>query len=88
MNVPFAAKGTAREMRGYNLISVVRKESSYQQLADLKGKRVAHTAPTSNSGHLAPLVLYPPEGLRPNIDYQPLMSGGHDTAGRGTVSAA
>jgi phosphonate transport system substrate-binding protein len=84
--VPFAAKGTAREMRGYNLISVVRKESSYQQLADLKGKRVAHTAPASNSGHLAPLVLYPPEGLKPNIDYQPLMSGGHDKSVLGVAS--
>jgi phosphonate transport system substrate-binding protein len=84
--VPFAAKGTAREMRGYNLISVVRKESSFQQLADLKGKRVAHTAPASNSGNLAPLVLYPPEGLRPNIDYQPLMSGGHDKSVLGVAS--
>jgi phosphonate transport system substrate-binding protein len=84
--VPFAAKGTAQEMRGYNLISLVRKESSYQQLADLKGKRVAHTAPASNSGHLAPLVLYPLEGLKPNIDYQPLMSGGHDKSVLGVAS--
>ena len=84
--VPFAAKGTDREMRGYNLIAIVKKESPYQQLADLKGKRVAHTAPASNSGNLAPLVLYPPEGLRPNIDYQPLMSGGHDKSVMGVAS--
>ena len=57
-------------MRGYNLIAVVRKETTYQRLADLKGKRVAHTAPTLNSVHLAPFVLYPPEGLKPNSDYQ------------------
>jgi phosphonate transport system substrate-binding protein len=84
--VPFAAKGTAGAIRGYNLISVVRKESSYQQLADLKGKRVAHTSPASNSGHLAPLALYPLEGLKPNIDYQPLMSGGHDKSVLGVAS--
>jgi len=84
--VPFAAKGVVGAMRGYNLISVVRQESSYQQLADLKGKRVAHTAPASNSGHLAPLVLYPPEGLKPNSDYQPLMSGGHDKSLLGVAS--
>jgi phosphonate transport system substrate-binding protein len=47
-------------------------------LADLKGKKVAHTAPSSNSGNLAPQVLFPEEGLKPGQDYQPLFSGGHD----------
>jgi len=84
--VPFAAKGTAEQMRGYHLISVVKKESPYQELADLKGKRVAHTAPASKSGHLAPLVFYPPEGLKPNDDYKPLMSGGHDKSVLGVAS--
>ena len=42
-----------------------REEASpYQKLADLKGKKVAHTSPSSNSGHLAPQVLFPPEGPR------------------------
>jgi phosphonate transport system substrate-binding protein len=54
----------------------------------LKGKRVAHTSPSSNSGHLAPLVLYPPEGLKPNEDYEPMMSGGHDKSALGVVSGA
>ena len=84
--VPFAAKGTADQLRGYNLISIVKSESSYHKLADLKGKRVAHTAPTSNSGHLAPLVLYPAEGLKPDSDYKPLMSGGHDKSILGVAS--
>ena len=84
--VPFAAKGAGGQMRGYYLISVVKKESSYKKLADLKGKRVAHTTPTSNSGHLAPLVLYPPEGLKPNSDYKPLMSGAHDKSILGVAS--
>src|SRR5215510_11582040 len=66
--VPFAAKGTEQGPQGYHLISLVKANSPYQKLADLKGKRVAHTAPSSNSGHLAPLVLYPPEGLKPNED--------------------
>ena len=84
--IPFAAKGTAENVRGYHLISVVKKDSPYQKLADLKGKRVAHTAPSSNSGHLAPLVLYPLEGLKPNDDYKPLMSGGHDKSVLGVLS--
>ena len=84
--VPFAAKGTEKGPHGYYLISIVRKDIPYRKLADLKGKRVAHTSPSSNSGHLAPLVLYPPEGLTPNEDYKPLMSGGHDKSALGVVS--
>jgi len=84
--VPFATKGTDKGVQGYHLLSIVKANSPYQKLADLKGKRVAHTAPSSNSGHLAPLVLYPPEGLRPNEDYKPLMSGGHDKSALGVVS--
>ena len=60
--VPFAAKGTEKGPQGYHLLSIVKKDSPYQKLADLKGKRVAHTSPSSNSGHLAPLVLYPAGG--------------------------
>src|SRR2546423_3419132 len=46
--VPFAAKGTGQTPHGYHPISLVKKDSPYQKLADLKGKRVAHTAPSSN----------------------------------------
>jgi phosphonate transport system substrate-binding protein len=84
--VPFAAKGTEKGPQGYHLLSIVKKDSLYQKVSDLKGKRVAHTSPSSNSGHLAPLVLYPPEGLKPNEDYKPLMSGGHDKSALGVAS--
>jgi phosphonate transport system substrate-binding protein len=84
--VPFAAKGTAQSVRGYHLIALVKKDSPYQKLSDLKGKRVAHTSPSSNSGNLAPLVLYPLEGLKPNDDYKPVMSGGHDKSVLGVAS--
>ena len=76
--VPFAGKGRDNAVRGYNLLAIVKATSSYQKLEDLKGKRVAHTAPSSNSGNLAPRVLFPPLGLKPDDDYKPLMSGGHD----------
>lgn len=84
--VPFAAKGTEKGPHGYHLLSIVKASSPYQKLSDLKGKRVAHTAPSSNSGHLAPLVLYPQEGLKPNEDYKPVMSGGHDKSALGVAS--
>lgn len=84
--VPFAAKGTAKGPQGYHLLSIVKKNSPYHKLSDLKGKRVAHTSPSSNSGNLAPLVFYPPEGLKPNEDYEPLMSGGHDKSALGVAA--
>jgi phosphonate transport system substrate-binding protein len=84
--IPFAAKGTEKGPQGYNLLAVVKKSSPYQKLADLKGKRIAHTSPSSNSGNLAPRVLFPPEGLKPDEDYKPLMSGGHDKSALGVQS--
>lgn len=84
--VPFAAKGLGDEVRGYNLIAVVKASSPYQKLADLKDKKVAHTSPSSNSGNLAPRVLFPDLGLKPDADYKPLMSGGHDKSLLGVIS--
>jgi phosphonate transport system substrate-binding protein len=84
--VPFAAKGTEKGPHGYHLLAIVKKDSPYQKLADLKGKRVAHTSPASNSGNLAPRVLFPEHGLKPDEDYKPLMSGGHDKSALGVAS--
>lgn len=76
--VPFAAKAVEDRMRAYRLVALVRADSPFQSLSDLKGKRVAHATPMSNSGNLAPRALFPREGLVPDIDYNPIMSGGHD----------
>jgi phosphonate transport system substrate-binding protein len=83
--VPFAVKGNEKSLQGYHLIAIVKASSPYQKLSDLKGKRVAHTSPSSNSGNLAPRVLFPPEGLKPDEDYRPLMSGGHDKSTLGVA---
>jgi phosphonate transport system substrate-binding protein len=84
--VPFAVKGTEKEFQGYNLIVIVKASSPYQKLADLKGKKVAHTSPSSNSGHLAPLALFPAQGLAPDKDYKPIFSGKHDQSVMGVNS--
>jgi phosphonate transport system substrate-binding protein len=76
--VPFAAGGSEAGPRGYKLVALVKASSDYKAMGDLKGKKVAHTSPSSNSGNLAPRVLFPPLGLTPDTDYKPLMSGGHD----------
>ncbi|GIK87663.1 MAG: phosphonate ABC transporter substrate-binding protein [Betaproteobacteria bacterium] len=84
--VPFAVKGYEKDFQGYNLIVVVKASSPFQKLADLKGKKVAHTSPSSNSGHLAPLALFPKEGLVPDKDYKILFSGKHDQSVMGVNS--
>jgi len=84
--VPFAVKGYEKEFQGYNLIVIVKKDSAYQKLTDLKGKRLAHTAPSSNSGHMAPLALFPAEGLTPDKDYKIVFSGKHDQSVMGVNS--
>jgi phosphonate transport system substrate-binding protein len=84
--VPFAVKGTEKEFQGYNLIFVVKKSSPYMKISDLKGKKVAHTSPSSNSGHMAPLALFPAEGLMPDKDYKILFSGKHDQSVMGVLS--
>ena len=84
--VPFAVKGYEKEFQGYNLIVIVRKDTPFQKLADLKGRKVAHTSPSSNSGHMAPMALFPREGLNPGKDYNILFSGKHDQSVLGVRS--
>ena len=84
--VPFAIRADDQGAHGFNLIVLVRKDSPYQKLADLKGKKVAHTSPSSTSGNSAPRVLFPKEGLTPEKDYQVLFSGKHDQSIMGVLS--
>ncbi|MHC5224763.1 phosphate/phosphite/phosphonate ABC transporter substrate-binding protein [Ignatzschineria sp. LJL83] len=76
--VPFAARGNQDEFQGYNLIAVVKADSAYETLSDLKGKRLVHSAPSSNSGHMAPVALFPEAGITPGEDYKIIFSGKHD----------
>jgi phosphonate transport system substrate-binding protein len=84
--VPFAVIGSERGVSGYRLIALVKSESPYKALPDLKDKRVAHTSTSSNSGNLAPRVFFPDLGLKPDTDYKVLMSGGHDKSVIGVAS--
>lgn len=77
--VPFAIKGGPNGPRTYNLLVLSRKDNAaITTLADLKGKKVAHTSPSSNSGHMAPMALLPKQGVTPGKDYNILFSGKHD----------
>ena len=84
--VPFAIKGDDKGPRTYNQIVVVKASSPYRTLADLKGRKVAHTSPSSNSGNMAPRALLPAEGLTPDKDYKVVYSGKHDQSLLGVMS--
>ena len=84
--VPFAVKGDAKGYQGYHLYVIVKKDSAIKIMADLKGKKVAHTSPSSNSGHMAPLALFPKQGVVPDKDYKITFSGKHDQSVMGVNS--
>ena len=84
--VPFAVKGDAQEWQGYQLWLIVKKDSAIQKITDIKGKKVAHVQPSSNSGNLAPRALFPKEGVVPDKDYKVLYSGKHDQSIMGVNS--
>ena len=85
--VPYAGigNGGGKGLLGYHVVVVVKRDSPFMKLADLKGKRVAHTVPSSNSGNMAPRALFPAEGLTPDKDYKVIYSGKHDNSIAGVL---
>lgn len=84
--VPFAIMGGADGQFGYTLQVYVHADSDLYKLEDIKGKRVAHTSPTSNSGNMAPMALFPDFGVTPGVDYKIEYSGSHENSALGVVA--
>lgn len=84
--VPFALMGAEDGRFGYTLQVYTRNDSGIETMEDLKGKRVAHTSPTSNSGNQAPRALFPDLGVVPDEDYEVTYSGSHDQSMLGVVA--
>ena len=60
---------------------IVPADSPIKTPADIKGKKLAFTAPTSNSGFKAPSALLSSEfNLEAKKDYEPVFSGKHDNS--------
>lgn len=85
--VPFAGKGMEAQNKrdAYTLLLIVPSNSSYRKPTDLVGKRIAHVSEASNSGNLAPRVLFPDLGLIPGKNYKVEFSGKHENSIRGTA---
>ncbi|WP_068413246.1 phosphate/phosphite/phosphonate ABC transporter substrate-binding protein [Labrenzia sp. OB1] len=84
--VPFAIMGGDDGQFGYRLQVFTQADSDIKTPADLAGKRVAHTSPTSNSGNQAPRALFPALGVVPDEDYEVIYSGSHDQSMLGVVA--
>ncbi len=79
--VPFAIMGTKDGQFGYEMELIVPADSPIKTPADLKGKKVAFTSPTSNSGFKAPsAILQADFNLEANRDFTPVFSGKHDNS--------
>ena len=84
--VPFAIMGAEDGQFGYKLQVFTQADSDIKTVADLAGRRVAHTSPTSNSGNQAPRALFPDLGVEPDKDYEVVYSGSHDQSMLGVVA--
>ena len=91
--VPLFAPADAAGKFGYEMEVIVPAVSPARSVADLKGKKVAFVALSSNSGAKAPLVIFEEKfGLKPSRDYEFQLTGRHDISMRmvaeGAVDAA
>ncbi len=62
---------------GYNAVIVVRADSPYRSIEDLKGKVVARTDPLSGSGYLIPTAAFRAMGKPVDEYFKSPLSGGH-----------
>ena len=71
---------------GYNSVLIVKSESLYKSIDDLKGKVVARTEPNSNSGYLVPTVEFAQMGKSLESFYKSPASGGHTQSVLGVLN--
>src|SRR5215207_2229161 len=62
---------------GYNAVIVVKTDSPYKTIDDLKGKVVARTDPLSGSGYLIPTAAFRAMGKPVDEYFKSPLSGGH-----------
>ena len=80
--VPFAMMASRADgAYGYEMEFIVHRDSPIQRMEDLRGRTVAFTAQTSNSGFKAPSALLEKNyGLVAERDFRPAFSGRHDNS--------
>ncbi len=79
--VPFAMHAKDDGSYGYEMEIIVKHDSPIQSPSEIKGKTLAFTSPTSNSGFKAPSAILKGEfDLIADRDFTPTFSGKHDNS--------
>ena len=79
--VPFAMHAKDDGSYGYEMEIIVKAESPIQSPSEIKGRTLAFTSPTSNSGFKAPSAILKGEfDLIADRDFTPTFSGKHDNS--------
>lgn len=79
--VPFAMMASKDGSYGYEMEIIVPADSDIMTPADIRGRTLAFTSPTSNSGNKAPSALLKSEfGLVKDVDFKTVFSGKHDNS--------
>ncbi len=79
--VPFAMMASAEGEYGYEMEFITYPGSGVEKIEDLKGKKLAFTSQTSNSGFKAPSALLKEKfKMEAGRDYEPIFSGKHDNS--------
>jgi phosphonate transport system substrate-binding protein len=85
--VPFAVMASNDGRFGYEMELITHPGSGIASVADIRGRKLAFTSETSNSGFkAASLLLREKFGMKAGTDYQPVFSGKHDNSILGVVN--
>ncbi|WP_284179811.1 phosphate/phosphite/phosphonate ABC transporter substrate-binding protein [Rhabdaerophilum sp. SD176] len=78
---PFAMMARADNSFGYEMEIITYPGSGIEKIEDIKGKKLAFTSETSNSGFKAPSALLKAEfKMAAKVDFEPVFSGKHDNS--------
>jgi len=78
---PFTIMASADGNFGYEMEIITYPGSGIEKVEDIRGKQLAFTSPTSNSGFKAPsAILKADYDMIPERDFEPVFSGKHDNS--------
>ncbi|TCO72088.1 phosphate/phosphite/phosphonate ABC transporter substrate-binding protein [Rhodovulum euryhalinum] len=78
---PFTMMAAPDGSFGYEMEIITYPGSGIEKVEDIKGKQLAFTSPTSNSGFKAPSAILKADfGLEAERDFEPVFSGKHDNS--------
>lgn len=79
--VPFAIMAAKDDRFGYEMDIITFPGAGVEKVEDIRGKKLAFTTETSNSGYKAPAALLRDKfRMEAGKDYQPVFSGKHDNS--------